>query len=551
VNGLHADTLGTAARPLWAFLASAGLLLLLTALNAATLLLARALDRRQELGVRVALGAGRGRIVRLLLGEAGLLAVAGGAIGVLLAYAGVGAFLRLAPPDLPRLGAVAVDVRVLVVALAATTATGIAAGLVPAFGFLRRSAWEELQTGARIVSDPASRVRTVLVGAQLALAMVLLCGAGLLFTSFMRIRAADPGFEPGSLIVMSEAPAGRVGGGVRALHQRWDPVLAAQAAVPGVLSVAGASNVPFQAPTWAPRILLPGDEPEVVREGIAGYAVTPSYLETMGIDVVTGRGLGAEDGPDAERVVLVNEAFVRSQFDGGDAPGMMITRDSEVGDVARGLIAMRIVGVVEDVVQTRAEDGPRPAVYLPYTQAPAYPLLQWWPVIRTNRATEEVIPELRASLTGTQFTPENLSTMANRAGLTQITPRFQSMLIGALALVALLLAAAGLHGSLAHAVRRRQRELGVRMALGADRSSVLRMVMRQGMSLSAIGLALGLVGSLAMSRVLVSFLFDVQPWDPATLLAVAIILLLVCAVACFAPAQRATAVDPVRVLQAE
>jgi putative ABC transport system permease protein len=162
-----------------------------------------------------------------------------------------------------------------------------------------------------------------------------------------------------------------------------------------------------------------------------------------------------------------------------------------------------------------------------------------------------VIPELRASLTGTQFTPENLSTMADRVALTQITPRFQSMLIGAFALVALLLAAAGLHGSLAHTVRRRQRELGVRMALGADRSSILRMVMRQGMRLSAIGLALGLVGSLAMSRVLVSFLFDVQPWDPATLLAVAIILLLVCAVACFAPAQRATAVDPVRVLQAE
>jgi hypothetical protein len=338
---------------------------------------------------------------------------------------------------------------------------------------------------------------------------------------------------------------------VRTVHRRWDPVLAAQAAVPGVLSVAGASNVPFQAPTWAPRILLPGDEPEVVREGIAGYAITPGYLETMGIDLVTGRAFGAEDGRDAEKVVLVNEAFVRTQLDGVDALGMMITRDDEVLDVAREPIPMRIVGVVEDVVQTRAEDGPRPAVYLPYTQAPVYPLAQWWPVIRTNRAAEEVIPELRASLTGTQFTPENLSTMADRAGVTQITPRFQSMLIGTFALVALLLAAAGLHGSLAHMVQRRQRELGVRMALGADRSSVLRMVMRQGMRLSAIGLALGVLGSLATSRVLASFLFDTQPWDPPTLLAVAVILLLVCAAACFAPARRATAVDPVKVLQAE
>jgi putative ABC transport system permease protein len=162
-----------------------------------------------------------------------------------------------------------------------------------------------------------------------------------------------------------------------------------------------------------------------------------------------------------------------------------------------------------------------------------------------------VIPELRASLTGTQFTPENVSTMADRVGVTQITPRFQSMLIGTFALVALLLAAAGLHGSLAHMVRRRQRELAVRMALGADRSSVLHMVMRQGMHLSAIGLALGLLGSLAMSRVLASFLFDVQPWDPPTLVGVAVFLLLVCAVACLAPARRATAVDPVKVLQAE
>ena len=170
---------------------------------------------------------------------------------------------------------------------------------------------------------------------------------------------------------MSEAPAGRVGGaGVRAAHRRWDPVLAAQAAVPGVLSVAGASNVPFQAPTWAPRILLPGDEPEVVREGIAGYAITPGYSETMGIDLVTGRAFGAEDGPNAERVVLVNEAFVRMQLGGVDALGMMIARDDEVLDLAREPIPMRIVGVVEDVVQTRAEDGPRPAVYLPYTQVP-------------------------------------------------------------------------------------------------------------------------------------------------------------------------------------
>jgi putative ABC transport system permease protein len=334
-------------------------------------------------------------------------------------------------------------------------------------------------------------------------------------------------------------------------YQRWDPVLAAQAAVPGVRSVAGASGVPFQAPTWAPRILLPGDEPDVIREGIAGYAISPGYLETMGIDVVSGRGFGTEDGPDAERVVIVNEEFVRTQLGDIDPLGVIITRDAEGPGDPPGPVPMRIVGVVQDVVQTRAEDGPRPAVYLPYTQVTPQQILRWWPVVRTDRAADEVIPELRSALTATQFTPENVSTMAERAAVTQITPRFQMLLVGTFALVALLLAAVGLHGSLAHTVRRRQRELGVRIALGADRSSVLGMVMRQGMRLSVVGLALGLAGTLALTRVLATFLFDMQPWDPPTLLGVAAILLLVCAAACFAPARRATAVDPVKVLQAD
>jgi putative ABC transport system permease protein len=311
--------------------------------------------------------------------------------------------------------------------------------------------------------------------------------------------------------------------------------------------------MPFQAPSWAPRILVPGDAPDVTREGIAGYAITPDFLETMGIDVVAGRGFGAEDGPDAEKVVLVNEAFVRTQLDRADAVGAIITRDPEgPGAVPEaGAVPMRIVGVIEDVVQTRAEDGPRPAVYIPYSQGSPQQLVPWWSVARADGDADAVIPGLRAAVTELQARAENVSTMAERITTARITPRFQSIMIGAFAFVALLLAAVGLHGSLAHTVRRRQRELGVRMALGADRASVLRMVMTQGMRVSVAGLVVGLVGTLALTRVLASFLFDMRPYDPPTLLGVAIILLLVCAVACFAPARRATAVDPVRVLQAD
>jgi predicted permease len=553
VNDLHAETVGTAGRTLWAFLAAAALLLVLTAMNAATLLLARALDRRQELGVRVALGAGRIRVVRLLLSEAGILAAVGGAVGMLLAYGGVASFLRFAPPTIPRLATVTVDGRVLGVALLATLGTGVAAGLIPAVGFFRRGPWEGLQAGGRTVSEPGSRVRTALVGGQLALAMLLLCGAGLLFSSFIRIRTADPGFEPAGLVVMSpNAETVRISmNDAPVFYRRWDPVLEAQAAVPGVRSAAGASGLPFQAPTWAPRILLPGDGPDVVREGIAGYAVTPDYLQTMGIDVVSGRPFGPEDGPDAEDVAIVNEAFVRTQLAGGEAVGLVITRDPEGPGAGTTPIAMRIVGVVEDVVQTRVEDGPRPAIYLPYTQVGVAQLIQWWSVVRTDRGPDTVIPELRAALAGSEMRPRDVGTMDERITLTQITPRFQTLLIGAFALVALILAAAGLHGSLANTVRRRQREIGVRIALGADRSSVLGMVMRQGLRLSVIGLVLGLAGTLALTRVLATFLFDMQPWDPPTLLGVAIVLLAVCALACFVPARRATTVDPMRVLQAD
>jgi predicted permease len=553
LNDLHAETVGNAGRTLWVFLGAAALLLLLTAMNAATLLLARALDRQQEFGVRVALGAGRLHVVRLLLGEAGLLSAVGGALGILLAYSGVEAFLRSAPASIPRLSAVAVDERVLVVAVLATLGTGVAAGLVPALGLSRRSVWEGLQTRGRTASDPSSRVRWALVGGQLALAMVLLCGAGLLFSSFMRLRAADPGFDPDGLVAMSPTatrPAALARDQVRSFHQRWDPVLAAQVAVPGVRSAVGASGLPFQAPTWAPRLTLPGDSPETVREGIAGYAITPGYFETLGVEVLRGRGIGPEDGPDAEPVVVVNEAFVRTQLDGGDALGMLLVRRPEVMGPFEP-ISMRIVGVVENVVQGRAEEGPRPAIYLPYTQADFPQLTPWWSVVRSDLPADVVIPELRRSLAGSDWRLQNVTTMRERIALTQITPRFQTLLIGAFAVVAMLLAAAGLHGSLAHAVRRRQRELGVRIALGADRGSVLRMVLAQGMRVSLLGLAVGIGGTLALSRVLAAFLYDMEPYDPFTLLGVAAVLILVSVVACLAPARRATAVDPVRVLGAE
>jgi ABC-type antimicrobial peptide transport system permease subunit len=215
------------------------------------------------------------------------------------------------------------------------------------------------------------------------------------------------------------------------------------------------------------------------------------------------------------------------------------------------MVSMRIVGVVEDVVQSRAEDGPRPAIYVPYGQADLQQVASFWSVVRTDLPIETVMPELRRTLAEHERVPQSAATMYERVATSQATPRFQAMLIGTFALVAMLLAAVGLHSSLAHAVRRRQRELGVRMALGADRKSVLGMVLAHGMRVAAVGLVVGMLATIALSRVLAALLYDMEPYDPLTLLGVAAVLILVSAVACLAPARRATSIDPVRVLSAE
>jgi putative ABC transport system permease protein len=554
VNDLHVQTVGETGRALWIFLGAAGLLLLLTALNAATLFLSRAIDRTQELGVRVALGAGRLGVVRLLLAEAGALCVAGGALGVALAYAGVAAFLRYAPASIPRLSTVAVDGRVLASAAIMTVGTALAAGLIPALRFTAKAPWERLQAGSRGTSEGASRLRGTLVGGQLALAVVLLSAAGLLFSSFVRMRSMDPGFDAEQLVVVgagTRRPGGEGGGGAAVMERSWDLVHGALGAIPGVRSVAQANALPFQAPLWAPRLFLPGDAPDVVREGIAGYVVAPGYLEAMGTAVIEGRGLEPSDGRGSEPVVLVNEAFVRTQLGGQGALGVMMVRNRE-GLRERGQqVAMRVVGVVEDVVQTRVEDGARPAVYLPYGQVEGPQLGTFWTAVRTDLTEEVMAPSLRDALVAADRTPRTIATMESIMAQTRATTRFQTFLIGVFACVAMVLAAAGLHGTLSHSVRRRQRELGIRMALGADRTSVLRMVLAQGLRVSLAGLALGIGGTLALSRVLASFLYDMEPYDPLTLVGVAAVLLSVSALACLVPARRATAVDPVRVLQAE
>jgi len=544
-NSLQAQTVGGTGRILLVFLSAAGLLLLIAVLNAAHLFLVRGLDRVGELSVRKALGAGRWALARQLLVESSILALLGGVGGVALAYGGVEAFLRLGPSDMPRMGEVVVDLRVLVITAVVSLGAGLLTGLFPVLQHGGGDIAGMLRTGGdRTVASAGSRRRMVMVSAQLALALILTVGATLLFDSFLRVRSVDPGFEPEGLVAFS-MPVKRAGALDEASWQGWDALLREVRAIPGVRA-GGASNLPFQDPNWAPSVLLPGEAPETRRSGIAGYAITPGYLETVGIPLRAGRPIQTNDGPEAEMVALVNESFVQEVLGGGDALGQELRFRGDDG----GFENVRVVGVVGDAVQTRVQDGMRPAVYLPYTQVD-------WPMVHVAVRTEgdpgTLAPALRAAAKA--FSPvvpvRNVSTMVRRIGVTRTDPRFQALLLGAFALVAVLLAAVGLYGNLAHMVGRRVRELGIRMALGADGSRILGLVFRQGLLAILLGLVVGVGGAVFATRLLGRFLFEIGTLHlPAFALAV-MALGAAALLAALVPALRATRVDPARAFQSE
>jgi putative ABC transport system permease protein len=542
LNGLEAQTVGASRQVLGMFLGAAALLLLLAAMNAAMLLFGRSLDRSKEFGLRMALGASRTRLVRLSMCEVGILVIIGGALGMLIAYGGVGAFLEFAPASIPRLNAIALDSRVLAVAAATSIAAGLAVALLPALRLTRWSPWEPLQAGSHSLAEPTSRLRTVLIAGQMALAIVLLAGAGLLFNSFVRMRSVDPGIDADRLVTLTVPYKDTVVGRLP-LPQAWDRVLDELRALPGVDSAAGTTTAPFQTPFWSLQAGLPGDPPDTWRSGIAGYAITPDYLDTAGTRLLLGRNFNRLDGPGTERVALVNESFVRTQFDGADPIGTII-RVTEDDD------NLRIVGVVEDVIQQRAEEGFRPAIYVPYTQYGGTTFVV--AVVRTSLPAEALLDNIRAVsarlIPGRQ---PDVRMMRELMTSTLTAPRFRATLIGAFAVAATMLAAVGLYAAMAHFVEHRRRELAIRIALGGNRADVVRMVLGRGLRLSMSGVALGAIAALVLSRMLRGLLYGLEAHDPVTFVMVVGVLVLVSAAASALPARRATAVDPVIVLKAE
>jgi putative ABC transport system permease protein len=534
---------------LWVLLGAVGFLLLIACANVANLLLARASARQKEIAIRTALGAGRWRVVRQLLTESLLLAAAGGGLGLLLAWWGVDVLVALSPRDLLDIGGVSLNLPVLAFTLAVSLLTGVVFGLVPAFEASRLDAGESLKEGARGTTGGrrGRRLRGAFVVAQVALSLVLLVGAGLMVKSFARLRSVNPGFNSDGLLTMRvQLPANKYGEDeqVIAFHRR---AVERVSALPGVTAAGAVNFLPFAGPGAATGFTVVGRPAPLPGEGpVTEVRVTDeNYFRTMGIPVLGGRTYSAQEATAERHVAVVSESLARKYFPGEDPVGQRI-----VVDMKEKPEPTEIVGVVGDVKRQSLDEEPRPTVYWP---PPELTYSTMTLVVRAGGDPAGLAAAARREIQS--IDPEqpvaDVRTMRQLLAESVGRARFSAWLLGLFAVVALVLAGVGLYGVMSYAVAQRTHEIGLRVALGAQGRDILRLVIGHGMLLAAVGLAVGLAGALALTRLMRGLLFEVSATDPATYVALTAFLLLVALAACLVPARRATKVDPMVALRYE
>jgi putative ABC transport system permease protein len=547
---LQTHLVGETSLSIWLLFGAVGCVLLIACANVANLLLARATTRRRELAVRVALGATRGRMLRQLLTESLLLAMAGGLLGLLLALWGVDALTRLLPVNFPRLGEIALDLPALGFALLASLATAIIFGLAPAWQSAQIELQEALKESARgSVGARRNRLRGALVTAEVALSLSLLVGAGLLFRSFLRLQAVDAGFDAGGVLTMRLAPSGT--------NFREDPqyisfyqkVSEKIAAIAGVEAVGAINTLPLsKGPTFDFRIEGQPERPVDQWPGANYRNVTPDYFRAMKIPIMQGRAFTERDNGSAPLVVIINRAVAARDFAGQNPVGKRINFGGR--DRSGQPIWHEIVGVAANVRNKELQEETDPEIYTAAWQD-AFAGMTF--VIRASvepaslgaavrQAAREVDPAQPVS---------DLRTMESVVVEAVTQPRFNLALLGLFGGLALLLSAAGVYGVTSYAVAQREQEIGIRKALGAQSGDVLRLVIRQAMAAVLPGVAIGLVMALAATRVMNSLLYGVSATDPLTFVAIALSLTLVALLACWIPARRATKVDPMVALRTE
>ncbi len=555
-----ADELVGDVRPVILVLMGAvALLLLIACANVAGLLLARAEARHREIAVRAALGARAGRIVRQLLTESVVLAAAGGLLGLLLATWGVRALVAAAPPTLPRLEAIGLDGWVLAFSAIVTVGTGVLFGLAPALHAARPDLSNALTEGGRGGSAGVGRqrFRRGLVVCQVALALMLVVGAGLLIQSFARLRGVDPGFVAERLFTarLELSPvryesAERIRDFYANLVRRLD-------ALPGVRSAAAVKALPMtqlELGDWS--FLREGrySLPPTPSEWNLSYwqTASPEYFATMGMPLLQGRGIEEGDRIGSPGVVVINRTLAEQVWPEGDALGQRIL----MGGGATDSVWRTVVGIVGDVRHRGLDLAPRPEVYLPYAQFPAgtgMPQRDFRIVLRAEGDPVQLTGAVRAAVAELdQDLPlTEVQTMEEAMGAWAAERRLTMLLVAAFAVLALTLGAVGVYGVIAHLVVQRTREIGIRIALGAVPAEILRMVLTQGALLAGLGIAAGVLGALAVTRLLTGLLFEVRPTDPATFAITTLLLGLAAAIACIIPAVRATRVDPIEALRVE
>ena len=544
---LREDMVGDIRDALLVMQAAVGLVLLIACANVSSLLIARASGRTREMALRAALGAGRGRLVRQLLTESLLLAVLGGLFGLLLGAWLTSVLTSLLPESIPRTGEIRLDRIVAVSTFLTALATGVLFGVMPALQASRVDAATALKQGGERGSSGRARTRSALVVAEVALTLVLLVGAGLLLNSFLRLQRVNPGLQPENVTVVglflpqarypSSAKQTDVSRRLLEGLEGHGEIRAVGVGFPGPLRGSNASGSFFV----EGRSLTDPGQRQFANLG----SVSGGYFRAMGVPLVAGRTFTAGDHAEAADVGIVNAALARKAWPGENPVGKRIKFDDDPEVPWR-----TIVGVVADVKQLGLDKDAPPILYMPYEQ---FPLPFTDIVVRSSAPQASVASLVRAQLTA--IDPElpagEVSSLQGVIDRSVAQPRFRTFLISAFATVALILAAVGVFGLISYSVTQRTREIGIRIALGAASAQVLRPLLREGLTLAAAGVGIGVAGALLFARVLASFLFGVDATDPFTFIAVASVLLLVAFLATYIPARRALRVDPIAALRTE
>lgn len=548
---LHQSTVGKVRPTLLILFGAVGFILLIACANVANLLLARGAGRRQEIAVRASLGATRWRLARQLLTESSLLALGGGALGLLVALWAVPILLRLTPQGMfPRLTEVNVNSQVLGFTALLSMVTSLLFGIAPALQLSKARLAEFLKQGDRRLTG-GQRLRSVLVASEIALSLVLLIGAGLMIKSFVRLRSVNPGFHPEHVVVLTldlHQNSARTPPQLIAYHQE---VISRLATLPGVISVGAVNWLPLDQGLIMGDFQAEGVPKKKTRFNVSKPDVTADYFRTMGIQLLRGRTFDAHDTENSPQVAIVSQAVAKSVWGADDPVGKRITYD----DGPNPTHWMTVVGVVDDVKQqSLSEKEPMPAIYeaLPQVRHPFF-LSHMAYAVRTtgNPAAAESMMRSRFREMDRNQPIQLIAAMDDLLDATTAEPRFYSRMLGAFSAIALLLASAGIYGVMAYTVAQRTREIGIRIALGAKSGDIFRSVMGRSAWLISAGVVVGLVGALGVTRVLEKLLFEIKPTDFSTFAVVTGILVAIALIASYIPAKRATSVDPMVALRYE